>query len=125
MFGKYYHSLIRHAGMQLRIVSGKSAHTEQEERNFQQMKKIANLASNHHPKNVIFNIWIRLQAKKLLDEKNNSVQKENSKIKELSKCLPEPDNTFISYEHIKKKSSQWQAFLETKISDFLSEEGIW
>ena len=60
-----------------------------------------------------------------MDEKNNSVQKENSKIKELSKCLPEPDNTFISYEHIKKKSSQWQAFLETKISDFLSEEGIW
>ena len=69
MFGKYYHSLIRHAGLQLRIVSGKSAHTEQEERNFQQMKKIANLTSNHHPKNVIFNIWIRLQAKVLLDEK--------------------------------------------------------
>ena len=124
MFGKYYHSLIRHAGLQLRIVSGKSAHTEQEERNFQQMKKIANLTSNHHPKNVIFNIWIRLQAKVLLDEKNNSVQKENSKIKELSKCLPEPVNTFISYEHIKKKSSQWQAFIETKISDFLS-EGVW
>ena len=77
LFGKYFHSLSRHAGKQLRIVCGKSSHTEQEERQFNLLKTITKLTSNHHTNNVIFNIWVRLQAKKILDEKHCTFEKKN------------------------------------------------
>ena len=72
LYGKYFHSLSRHAGKQLRIVCGKSTHAEQEERQFNLLKTVTKLTSNHHPTNVIFNLWIRLHAKKILDEKHHT-----------------------------------------------------
>ena len=59
LYGKYYHALIRHAGHQLRLISGKSSHAEQEEREFNYLKSVAKLTTNHHPDNVSFNLWIR------------------------------------------------------------------
>ena len=61
LYGKYYHAMIGHAHKQLRIISGKSCHTEQEERQFSYLKSIAKLTTNHHPSNVDFNLWIRYQ----------------------------------------------------------------
>ena len=61
LYGKYYHGLIRNAPKQLRLISGKSSHAEQEEREFNYLKSIAKLTSNHHASNVDFNLWIRYQ----------------------------------------------------------------
>ena len=58
LYGKYFHSLSRHAGKQLRIVCGKSTHAEPEERTFNLLKTVTKLTSNHHPTNVTFNLWI-------------------------------------------------------------------
>ena len=83
LFGKYFHAIMRHAGKQLRIISGKSSHAEQEERNFNIMKNLTKLTSNHHPNTVILNLWIRLQAKEILNANKCSFQMQNSKISDL------------------------------------------
>ena len=69
-------------------------------------------------------MWIRLQANKNLDEKQYIFDKDISMIKELNAALPQPKNTFISFEHINSKPDQWQAFFDT-IPDFLTESGVW
>ena len=125
IFGKYFHAISRHAGKQLRIVCGKSAHAEQEERNFNLMKSITKLTSNHHPNNVIMNLWIRLQAREILYEKVNTYQRENTKIQKLNDLLPAKKNTTISFHHIQSYPDEWQAFLETMIPDYLTERGVW
>ena len=48
MFGKYFHSISRHAGKQLTIVPGKRTHAEQQERHFHSIKTLSKLTSNHH-----------------------------------------------------------------------------
>ena len=93
-------------------MSGKSTHAEQQERHFHSIKTLSKLTSNHHPNNVIFNLWIRLQANKILNEKENVFVKEKSTSKEINSALPPPNNTIISFEHISSKPDQWQAFLE-------------
>ena len=123
LFGKYFYSLSGHAGKQLRIVC-KISHTEQEERQFNLLKSITKLTSNHHTNNVIFNIWVRLQAKKILDEKHCTFEKENSMIRKLNNLLPPKENSFISFEHINAKPDEWQALLETMIPDYLI-DGVW
>ena len=124
LFGKYFHSLSRHAGKQLRIVCGKSSHTEQEERQFNLLKTITKLTSNHHTNNVIFNIWVRLQAKKMGNEKHCTFEKENSMISKLNTLLPPKENSFVYFEHINSKPDEWQALLEIMIPDYLI-DGVW
>ena len=55
-FGSYYHSLMRHAPLQYRIISGRSVNTEKEEATFSTLKKFAKLTSNHHSNQVSLNI---------------------------------------------------------------------
>ena len=124
LFVKYFHSFSSHAGKQLRIVCGKSSHTEQEERQFNLLKTITKSTSNHHTNNVIFHIWVRLQAKKILDEKHCTFEKENSMIRKLNTLLTPKENSFISFEHINSKPDEWQALLETMIPDYLI-DGVW
>ena len=59
-----------HTPDQLRIISGRSANTEKEERQFNFIKSITNLTSNRHPANVISNAIIRLQASEDLNNKS-------------------------------------------------------
>ena len=125
MFEKYIHSISMHAGKQLRIVSGKSTHAEQQERHFHSIKTLSKLTSHHRPNDVIFNLWMRSQANKILNEKQNVFEKDKSLIKEINSALPPPKNILISFEHILSKPDQWQAFLETMIPDFLTECGVW
>ena len=120
MYGKYFHSLSRNAGKQLRIVCGKSTHAEQEERRFNLLKTITKLTSNHHPNNVMFNLWIHLQAKNILDKKHNTFETANSMIRKLNVLLPPKENSFVSFEHINSKPNEWQALLETMIPDYLT-----
>ena len=67
-YGKYLHALIAHAPMLLRMVSGKSINTEEEERTFNSLKTITTSTTNFHPDfihpdHVILNGIIRYQAK--------------------------------------------------------------
>ena len=39
MFGVYFHDLVSHGGLMLRLVSGQSANAEEEERQFNQHQK--------------------------------------------------------------------------------------
>ena len=94
-------------------------------RHFHSIKTLSKLTSNHHPNNVIFNLWIRLQANKILNEKQNVFENDKSMIKEINSSLPPTKNTLISFEHISSKPNRWQAFLETMITDFLTECGVW
>ncbi len=60
-FGIYIHSLVVHAPIQYKIVCLTSINTENEERLFQQAKRIARLTTNRHPEHVIPSILLRLQ----------------------------------------------------------------
>ena len=101
----------------------KNPHAEQEEMQFNLLKTVTKLTSNHHSTNVIFNLWIRLQAKKILDEKHHAFETENSMIRKLNLLLPPKESSFVSFEHINLKPNEWQAFLETMIPDYLT--GVW
>ena len=126
LYGKYYHALVRHAGKQLRIVSGKSAHAEQEERQFNYLKTITKLTTNNHPSNIMFNLWIRYQAKCILGEKCYTFEtEENTCIRKFNRLLPAKTNTTIDLTHIESHPREWQAFLETMIPDYLVEKGVW
>ena len=57
-FGKYYHSLNRHAAEQYGLFSCTSTNTEKEEATFNKVKVYTNLTSNHHPENLILNAVI-------------------------------------------------------------------
>ena len=63
LFGMYYHSIVKHAPIQFRLFSGRTANTEKEEAMFTATKKDTNNSSNFHPNNVMKNIIIQAQAR--------------------------------------------------------------
>ena len=121
-YGKYLHALIAHGPLMVRIVSGKSTNTEQEERTFNTIKTTTSSTSNFHPDHVILNAIIRLQVK----EDFNAAYKYNSEsmVSKFSKSLPKKIRSTIPYWIIEKFPREWQAHLET-ISDYILEKGLW
>ena len=63
--GVYLHAIIKHAGLQYCIVSGRSANTEKEEAMFISIKIDTKLTSNFHSDQLLSNIFIRLQAREM------------------------------------------------------------
>ena len=99
LYGKYLHALIAHAPLMLRIVSGKSANTELEERTFNTMKRTTSSTSNFHPDHAILNAIIRLQVK---EDFNAAYAKNNSEsiVFKFSRNLPKKnkiDNPILAY----------------------------
>ena len=66
-YGRYWHSLTAHAAKQNRIISGKSANTEEEERHFNTLQGITKL-TNRRPGDVITPSLVRLQAEQQMAE---------------------------------------------------------
>lgn len=125
LYGVYFHNLSAHAAIMLRIISGQSAHTENQERIFNHLKRITKSTSNYHPGHVIPNMLIRLKAEKEMGDLENSVSTQQSSISKLSKCLPPQENTKIPLDMVQRYSREWQAHLQ-QISDFLLEgKGKW
>ena len=58
IFGVYLHAIMKHAGLQYRIVSGRSANTEKEEAMFTSIKTDTKLTSNFHSDQLVSNIII-------------------------------------------------------------------
>ena len=125
---KYFHNLITHVPMQEKLVPGKSAHSENQERIFNTFKKITNTTSNYQTGHIIGNLFVRLQAKEKLKGHSylDAPSKEEGEASKLFICLKDTlANTMFSFYLIRKFQGGWQAHLE-RIADFLyHEENIW
>jgi hypothetical protein len=126
MFGSYLHAIVLHAPPQYEILCLKSANTEHEERLFGQAKNMVQTTTNS---NVIPNILLRLQAKRMKGEMYKSYSETESKvskeIKELRKSESHTTNTLVAKGFLNGRMSSWQAHLQ-RIGPFLEPGlGIW
>ena len=125
-YGRYWHSLTAHAAKQNRIISGKSANTEEEERHFNTLQGITKL-TNRRPGDVITPSLVRLQTEQQMAEtrRGNAVKAQESQISKYYKALPPFPNTIIPNRYIVRNPKEYQAHLQS-ISDFLiCGEGVW
>ena len=93
-YGKYFHAIVCHSSIMFRIVSGKSANTEQEERVFNTLKNITSNTSNHHPEHVLLNSIIRLQVREDVNAQEGRIQND---VQKLADGLPKKCNTIIPF----------------------------
>ena len=63
LFGQYEHEIVKDAAIIFRIMPLSFANTEDEERGFTFLKKVAKDCSNHHPENVLTSCIIRTQVR--------------------------------------------------------------
>ena len=125
MFGNYLHALTSHAPQQYEILCLKSVNTENHERFFGQTRRSATLTSNRTPENIIFNILLRLQAKRSVGSLLNPIQKSDSQVRRAASNLENFSGSMVSKLFISRRNHSWQAHLE-RISPFLVYgRGIW
>ena len=104
---------------QYRLFSGRSSNTEKEEAQFNALKTFTNLTSNHHPKNVIFNSIIHLQAKQVLNEGENDYHEEDLTFLKLYQPIKATlSDSLIPFEWSEKHATCYQVLLQ-QISDYL------
>ena len=118
LWGKYIHALFVHAPVMYRIISGKSANAEMEERIFNTFKRITNATSNQHPDHILLNFMARVSVRQELQ--TNYELKECNAINKLCQYLPKIENTTIPFWIVDKFRMAWQHHLE-RIADFLYE----
>jgi hypothetical protein len=120
LYGTYFHNITSHAPIQNRLISGRSANTEEQERIFNAITNITRTTSSFHADHVIGNILVRLQAEKHLSANHHasSVEKQQAQVSKLASSLPCFPNTIIPKDMLVNHPSSWQAHLE-RISDFL------
>ena len=95
-YGRYWHSVTAHAAKQSRIISGRSANTEEEERHFNSLQGITKL-TNRRPGDIITPSLVRLQAEQQMAKARqaNTVKSQESQISKYFKALPPFPNTII------------------------------
>ena len=124
-FGVYFHAIVKHAPIQFRIVSGRTANTEKEEAMFTSIKTDTKLTSNFHPEHLISNIIIRSQARKMLDGDTVCMKEQKSYLHDIYQPIKTSlSNSVISYGWIRKYFSEYQSLLEQQ-ADFLLETKVW
>ena len=125
-YGNYFHNITSHAPIQNRLISGRSAYTEEQERVFTTINHITRMTSSYHPDHVIGNVFIRVQAEKDLKSLQPSISDtQEAHVTKLASSLPKFGNTVIPNQMLTRNSRVWQAHLE-RISDFLlAGGGIW
>ena len=128
LYGTYFHNITSHAPIQNRLISGRSANTEEQERIFNAITNITRTTSSFHPDHVVSNILVRLQAEKDFSTNQHhasSVEKQQAHVSKLASSLPSFPNTVIPKDMLVNHPSSWQAHLE-RISDFLLVgKGFW
>ena len=121
-FGVYLY-LMKHAGLQYRIVSGRSANTEKEEAMFTSIKTDTKLTSNFHSDQLVSNIIIRLQAREILNNGNASNKCKNSYLHTIYRSIKVTlRNSIIAW--MRKCSNKYQCLLEQQ-NDFLLDSSCW
>ena len=123
-FGKYYHAIVTHAYDQYRILDGRTSNTESEEHTFSFAKKISDDTSNHHPDNVISNIFICAQVRESFLGSNNIIRDEAQISKMYEPIKLKLENLCITFEIIDKYPWEYQALLE-KTADYLEDGLFW
>ena len=122
MFGVYYHSIVKHAPIQFRLFSGRTANTEKEEAMFTAMKRDTNNSSNFHPDNVMKNIIIRAKARNKIE--HTSRKSNQSYLYSLySPIKLQLQNSLVSYHWMKRHPFEFQCLLQRQ-ADFLLEEHV-
>ena len=99
LFVVYFHDLVSHGGLILRLVSGQSTNAEKEERIFNHIKGITKNNSNYNRSQLIPNVIVRLQAENQA-KTDESVQREQHEISHLAKALQPHLNTTIPFSLI-------------------------
>ena len=119
-YGTYFYNITSHAPIQNRLISGRSANTEEQERIFNAITNITCTTSSFRADHIIPNILLRLQAEKGLSAHNHAstVEKQHAHVSKLASSLPNFPNTIIPKDMLVDHPSFWQAHLE-RISDFL------
>ena len=128
IYGTYFHNITSHAPIQNRLINGRSANTEEQERIFNAITNITRTTSSFHPDHIISNIMVRLQAEKdfsMNHHDTSCVEKQQARVSSLASSLPEFPNTIIPRDMLVNHPSSWQAHLG-RISDFLAVgKGVW
>ena len=123
IYGKYLHTLLIHAPLQYRLVSGESINCEDEERFFKTIRDITHGTSNNSQGHLIGNLIVRLEVESRCREGMNSIQV--NEINDLGLSIHAKElNSLFSYEFIQQNSADWQSHME-RISDFLIFENKW
>ena len=121
-FGVYYHSIVRHATDQYRLISGRTANAEKEEGMFSHLKTFTKLTSNNNPDQIITNALIRMQAKMYLEPKKKfNTESEFTSIYKPISCTF--SNTVIPFTWIERYPRDYQTLLE-RMGDYLL-DGCW
>ena len=124
-FGNYLHTLTSHAPQQYEILCLKAINTKNHERFFGQARRSTTLTSNRTPENIIFNILLRLQAKRSIGSLLNPIQKSDSQVRQAASNLERFSGSMVSKSFIATRNHSWQAHLE-QISPFLVYgKGVW
>ncbi|XP_065645686.1 uncharacterized protein LOC136076144 [Hydra vulgaris] len=123
-YGKYFHCLVTYTPDQLRIISGRAANTEKEERQFNFIKTTTNTTSNLHPSHIISNALIRMQVFNEFNSNFSKIPLIESSISMLYKVVQPKSNTTISFETIKNYPNEYRAMLQ-KIADFHIEPNVY
>ena len=69
LFGKYMHNLLVHAPTQYRLVSGVAINSEDEEREFNNIKTLSSGTTHNRPGHLIGNLIVRREVKSRCQEK--------------------------------------------------------
>ena len=127
-YENYCHKITSHAShhIQNRLISSRSANTEEQERVFNSINNITRMTSSYHPDHVIGNVFIQVQAEKDLKSLQPSISDtQEAHVTKLASSLPKFENTVIPNQMLTRNPRVWQAHLE-RISDFLlAGGGIW
>ena len=127
LFGSYLHDLGCHASEQYQIMCLRSVNAECEERLFGQAKAIALRTSSRKPENVITNIFLRLQAKKICQQSTvkASITKQESIVSKAAKGMPKFSGTVITKEFLHRRMASWQGHMERISLYLLPGKGVW
>ena len=123
------HNLLVYAPIQFRVVSGNSINTEDEERQFNEIKNMCKGTTNNKPGHFIGNIIVRMKCESSAKQKigyvkgiDNTVHEINSMGNQLVKYRR---NSLFEYKYIQKHFDDWQSHLQ-RIADFINfGENIW
>ena len=125
LYGNHFHSIVTHLPEIYRIINTKSILTEQKERSFGSLRKIAETTTNRKAGWIIDNSILRYNAQQSSDNRIDSFAKQDSTISRQAKLLPQRPNTIFPKKMIQEKSSVLQAHL-ARIADFvLPGRNIW
>ena len=129
LYGKYMHNLLVHSPIQYRVVSGDSINTEDEERQFNEIKNICKGTTNNKPGHFIGNIIVRMKCESNAKQKFDYVKSIDNTVREINsmgnQLVKHCRNSLFEYKYIQKHFDDWQPHLQ-RIAGFLSfGENIW